>query len=319
VQRVEETDAAPPIGGPVGNTRLYLLDEGLSPVPRGVAGELYIAGDGVARGYFARPDLTAERFLPEPGGAPGDRMYHTGDLARIRNDGGLEYLGRGDFQVKVRGFRIELGEIEAALAAHPAVRQAVVTAREDEPGDPRLVAYLTAEQEGEEIPAAGEMRAWLRERLPEYMLPAALVRLDAFPLTPNGKVDRKALPAPDAVRPAAARPYVAPRSALEEVIAAAWADVLGVERVGVHDHFFELGGHSLSATQALARLEVLKVSLPQRALFDAPTVEEMARLVTSNEPVPGRTEMIAGILRKVKTMSTEDRTAALRARQGGAS
>jgi len=311
VHAVDGRGGTPPIGRPVGNTRTYLLDSALDVVPLGTEGELYIAGDGVARGYLHRPELTAERFLPEPGGAPGDRMYRTGDVARQRPDGTLEYLGRVDFQVKVRGFRIELGEIEAALAALPAVAQAVVTARRDAPGDHRLVAYLTATGE---LPEPAGLRAALQETLPEYMVPAAFVRLDAFPLTPNGKVDRKALPAPDAVRTLRAREYVAPRTSLESVLAWTWAEVLGTERVGMHDDFFELGGHSLSATQVLARLEVLKVKLPPRALFDAPTVERLARLILSNEEIPGRTEMIAGILKKVKGMSGEERREALQAR-----
>ncbi|HEX7184093.1 MAG TPA: amino acid adenylation domain-containing protein, partial [Thermoanaerobaculia bacterium] len=234
-----------PIGRPIANTRIYLLDRNLQPAPPSAAGRLHIGGAGVARGYLGRPDLTAERFVPDPipllrGGEAGARLYDTGDLARLRPDGTLEFLGRVDHQVKVRGFRIELGEIEAALARHPAVAQTVVLARTDRGSDPRLVAYLAATVPGE-APKPEELRTFLREGLPEYMLPAAFVALDAFPLTPNGKVDRKALPAPEITSPA--REYVAPGSPVEEAMAALWAEVLGLERVGANDNFFELGGH----------------------------------------------------------------------------
>ncbi|HEX7186487.1 MAG TPA: amino acid adenylation domain-containing protein, partial [Thermoanaerobaculia bacterium] len=232
------------IGRPIANTRIYLLDRHLRPVPPSAAGRLHIGGAGVARGYLGRPDLTAERFVPDPipllhGGEAGARLYDTGDLARLRPDGTLEFLDRVDHQVKVRGFRIELGEIEAALARHPAVAQTVVLARTDRGSDARLVAYLVA-MPGE-APKPEELRAFLREGLPEYMLPTAFVVLDAFPLTPNGKVDRKALPAPEITSPA--REYVAPGSPVEEAMAALWAEVLGLERVGANDNFFELGGH----------------------------------------------------------------------------
>ncbi|HEX2091290.1 MAG TPA: amino acid adenylation domain-containing protein [Longimicrobiaceae bacterium] len=312
VQRVEDTSTAPPIGRPIGNTRVYLLDEALDPAPVGVEGELYIAGDGVARGYHGRPELTAERFVPEPG-VPGARMYRTGDRVRLAATGALQYLGRADFQVKVRGFRIELGEIEAALARHPTVRQAVVAAREDAPGEQRLVAYLVAEDGG--LPQVGELRATLQEELPEYMVPAVFVELEAMPLTPNGKVDRRALPSPAAAaRVRTGSEYVAPRTALEEVLAGFWAELLGVERVGVRDNVIDLGAHSVMATQLIARLEPLKVRLPLRAVFDAPTVEALARLIVAGEEVPGRTEKVAEIFRKVKRMSADQRRDALQAR-----
>ncbi|HEX2187561.1 MAG TPA: non-ribosomal peptide synthetase, partial [Longimicrobiaceae bacterium] len=319
VQRVEAPDGPPPIGRPVGNTRVYVLDGALDPVASGVEGELYVAGAGVAVGYLGRPELTAERFLPEPG-AGGARMYRTGDVVRVGGAGELQYLGRVDHQVKVRGFRIELGEVEAALARVPGVRQAVVAAREDATGEKALAAYLVAGEGG--IPPVGELRGTLAEHLPDYMVPSVFVELDAIPLTPNGKTDRRALPAPEAAaRVRSAAPYVAPRTALEEVLAAAWAEVLGTERVGVHDDLVHLGVHSVMAAQVLTRLEVLKVRLPLRAVFDAPTVEGLARLILSREESPGRTEMIAGILRKVKGMSADERAAALRARPpaGGAS
>ncbi|HEV2734759.1 MAG TPA: non-ribosomal peptide synthetase, partial [Longimicrobiaceae bacterium] len=318
-QRVESPDGAPPIGRPIGNTRVYVLDEALDPVASGVEGELFIAGDGVARGYLHRPELTAERFVPEPG-ADGAAMYRTGDLVRIGRGGEIRYLGRIDHQVKVRGFRIELGEIEAALARQPAVRQAVVAAREDGTGERGLVAYLVPGEGA--LPPVGELRAALAEELPEYMLPSAFVELEKLPLTPNGKVDRRALPAPgEAARLRGAAEYAAPRTALEEVLCATWAEVLGVERVGIRDDVVDLGAHSVMATQVITRLELLKVRLALRDVFDAPTVEGLARAILAREEIPGRTEMIAGILRKVKGMSADERGAALRTRQpaGGAS
>ncbi|HWK89034.1 MAG TPA: condensation domain-containing protein, partial [Longimicrobium sp.] len=241
-----------------------------NPQPFGIPGELCLGGL-LARGYLGRPELTAERFVPDPFAAgPGARLYRTGDLARLRADGEIEYLGRTDFQVKVRGFRIELGEIEARLAEHAAVREVVVVARDGEVGDPRLVAYYTGEAAG-----AAALRAHLAERLPEYMVPAAFVHMAVLPVNPNGKLDRKALPAPE---PAPEEEtYVAPRTPVEEVLAGIWAEVLGVERLGVHDEFFGLGGHSLLATRVVSWVrEVFGVELPLRALFEGPTVAEMA-------------------------------------------
>ncbi|HEU4452036.1 MAG TPA: amino acid adenylation domain-containing protein, partial [Longimicrobium sp.] len=269
----EEARSTVPIGRPTGNVRVYLLDGAGRPVPAGVPGELYIGGVGVARGYLDRPELTAERFVPDPfGGTPGARLYRTGDLARWLADGRMEFLGRNDFQVKIRGFRIEPGEVEAALASHAAVREALVVAREDRPGDRRLVAYVVG---GVETDA---LRAHLRQSLPDYMVPAAFVVLDRLPLTPNGKVDRKALPAPE--YEAAEETYVAPRTPVEEVLAGIWAEVLRLERVGVEESFFDLGGHSLLATRVVSRIRaVFGVELPLRALFEGPTVAELARRV----------------------------------------
>jgi amino acid adenylation domain-containing protein len=263
-----------PPGRPIANARIYVLDGAGEPVPVGVTGELYLGGAGVTRGYRRLPGHTAERFLPDPfGRAPGARLYRTGDLGRWLADGTIEFMGRGDAQVKVRGFRIELGEIEARLAEHAAVREAVVVAREGEVGDPRLVAYYTGEEAG-----AAALRAHLAERLPEYMIPAAFVFMDALPVNPNGKLDRKALPAPELA--SAEEKYVAPRTPVEEVLAGTWAEVLGVERVGVEDGFFELGGHSLLATRVVSRVrELFGVELPLRALFEGPTVAELARAV----------------------------------------
>src|SRR5688572_9121797 len=242
-------------------------------------GEIYIGGAGVALGYLNRPELTAERFVRDPfSREPGARMYRTGDLARYLPDGNLEFLGRNDQQVKVRGYRIELGEIEARLCEHPAVREAVVIAREDSGGDKRLVAYVTGgaapgERDGD-VPVAelvAALRRHLAEQLPEYMVPPAFVRLAALPLTPNGKLDRDALPAPDG-EAVVARAYEAPRGEVEEVLATIWAELLGLPRVGRHDHFFELGGHSLLAVRLQSRLqEALGVELPLTTLFAQPT------------------------------------------------
>jgi amino acid adenylation domain-containing protein len=274
VERDERGPAAMPIGWPIANTRLYVLDDRLQPVPVGVTGELYVGGDGLARGYLDRPALTAERFIPDPfGPETGARLYRTGDRVRYRTDGAVEFLGRLDHQVKLRGFRVELGEIEATLAQHEAIREVVVVAREEQAGDKRLVAYYVAAGEV----AASELREFLRQRLPEYMVPSAFVPLAAMPLSPNGKVDRKALPAPEGCRAALGVEYVAARTPTEEVLAGIWAQLLGVEQVGIHDDFFDLGGHSLLATQLVSRARAaLKVELPLRDLFEVRTVERLA-------------------------------------------
>ncbi|HEU0076633.1 MAG TPA: non-ribosomal peptide synthetase, partial [Longimicrobiaceae bacterium] len=271
------------VGRPVANTRALVLDAALEPVPVGVIGELYLAGDGLSRGYAGRPELTAERFLPDPFGEPGSRMYRVMDRIRWRPDGELEYFGRTDFQVKVRGFRIELGEIEAALRSHPAVVDAVAVVREDVPGERRIVAYVAAPADPG-APGAAELRTHLREHVPEYMVPAAFVALETLPLTPTGKVDRRALPAPGG--PAAEHEYVAPRTAAEELLAKVFGEVLHLERVGVHDHFFDLGGHSLLATRVVSRVrEVFGVDLPLRVMFEFPTVAELAPQVEALQPV----------------------------------
>jgi natural product biosynthesis luciferase-like monooxygenase protein/amino acid adenylation domain-containing protein len=291
---VDEVAGTVPIGTPIANTRVYVLDGRLRPQPVGVPGELYIAGAGVTRGYLHRPGLTAERFLPEPhGDQPGGRMYRTGDLVKWRADGTLEYIGRADFQVKVRGFRIELGEIEAALKAHPGVADAVVAAREDGAGGLRLVGYTIAAA-GQTV-SAEALRAKLSETLPEYMVPGAFVALDAFPLTPNGKLDRRALPAPDLA--ASAPEYVAPRGETEQRLAEIWSQVLRAERVGAHDNFFSLGGHSLMAMRVIARIrQVMETELPLRAVFEAPTVAQLAARIDAqaptadNQPIPRRAD-----------------------------
>ncbi len=264
-----------PIGRPLGNVRAYILDGEMKPVPCRVTGELYIGGAGVARGYLRRPDITADRFVPDPfSGTGGERLYRTGDLVRYRLDGVIEFLGRIDNQVKIRGFRIELGEVEAALNSHAAVAEALVITREDTPGDRRLVAYVVAGSDGE--PSIIDLRRHLEERLANYMIPTAWVMLAALPLTPGGKVDHQALAAPEQMR-SVAEVYVSPRNATEAGLAEIWQEVLGLERIGVHDSFFELGGHSLLATQIIARIEVaFQLELPLRKLFETPTIAEIA-------------------------------------------
>ena len=265
-----------PIGRPIANTQIYILDANLQPAPIGVTGEIYIGGAGVARGYLNRPELTAERFLRDPFAKEADaRMYRTGDLGRWRADGAIEYLGRNDFQVKIRGFRIELGEIEARLREHPGVREAMVVAREDSPGDKRLVAYYAGEPGLE----ARALRAHLTAALPDYMAPAIYVRLDALPLNANGKLDRKALPPPEA-EAFGAREYEAPAGTMEETLAGIWALLLKVNRVGRRDNFFDLGGHSLLAVQVLSRVrQALGLEAKLADLFARPSLSEFAALL----------------------------------------
>lgn len=267
----------PVIGRPIANTKIFLLDNRLKPVSIGVPGELHIGGDGLARGYLNRADLTAEKFIPNPfSEAPGARMYKTGDLARYQPDGMIKFLGRADHQVKLRGFRIELGEIEAALKLHPAALDGVVTVREDTPGDKRLVAYVVLARGRES--AISELRSYLKEKLPEYMIPSAFVRLDNLPLTRHGKVDRRALPAPENERPELRAAYVAPRTKIEGTIAAIWQEALKVEKVGVDDNFFDLGGHSLSMVQVHSKLrEAFSKEISLIEMFRNPTVGSLAR------------------------------------------
>ncbi|MCA1600240.1 MAG: amino acid adenylation domain-containing protein, partial [Acidobacteria bacterium] len=272
---------AVPIGRPIANTHLYVLDAYLNPVPVGVTGELYVGGDGLARGYLNRPELTAERFIADPfATGPGARLYRTGDLARYLPDGNLEFLGRLDNQVKVRGYRIELGEIEVVLNQHPTVRETVVVVRGEGGSDKRLVAYLVA-CEGSAALNTSELRSYLRGRLPEYMVPQSFALLNEMPLTSNGKVDRRALPEHDGGRPAMDAEYVGPRTGVEEEMARIWVEVLGVKQVGVYDNFFELGGHSLLATRVVSRVRKnMEVELPLRAIFEEPTVAGLAVAVT---------------------------------------
>src|SRR6185295_2612813 len=268
----------PPIGRPITNEQVYVLDDALEPVPVGVRGELYIGGAQLARGYLNRPDQTAEKFVPHPfSNDGGARLYRTGDLVRYSADGVLEYFGRRDTQVKVRGFRVEVGEIEAVLKQHRSVKQAVVTVQEDEAGRKRLVAYIIAAQASP--PAREELRRHLKDKLPEYMIPSVFLLLDTLPLTGSGKVDRRALPAPDAEHTALAEVFLAPRSGVEEMLASIWSDVLGV-RAGVNDNFFDLGGHSLLATQVMSRVrEAFGIEIALRSLFEQPTIGELAETI----------------------------------------
>jgi len=277
--RVDYNDNTVPIGRPIANTEIYLLDRHQQLVPIGVPGELLIGGDGVARGYLNRPELTAEKFIRHPFNAdPDARLYRTGDLARYRSDGAIEFLGRIDNQVKLRGHRIELGEIETVLARASGVREAVVALREDVPGDERLAAYLVTSPE--HPPAIADLRHCLREKLPSHMIPSAFVVLDRLPLTPNGKVDRRKLPKPENRHPGLATSFVSPRTELEKAIAKIWQELLRVEKVGLHDNFFDLGGHSLLMTQVISRVrEAFQVELPIRTFFESPTVAALGRVI----------------------------------------
>jgi amino acid adenylation domain-containing protein len=300
VLELEPGEGSPPIGGPMWNTTFYVLDAQLQPVPIGVPGELYIGGDGLARAYLNRPELTEEKFVPNPfSDDQGSRLYRTGDLVRWREDGTLEFLGRVDLQVKLRGFRIELEEIEAVLAAHPDVAGAAAVVYERSPGDQRLVAYV--------VPADGcsvdveELRRLCKTRLAPYMVPSTFVQLDAFPTTPNRKLDRRALPAPDGMRPDLERSYVAPDTPVEELLTAIWCRVLAVDRVGVDDDFFDLGGHSLLAVKMLARVQQgLGVDLALATVFEHSTVRELAAGVTSVLLGEASDEELAELLAEVE-------------------
>ncbi len=287
IYQVQIGDGPIPVGHPIGNTQVYVLDPDMQPVPVGVVGELFIGGDGVARGYRNRAVLTAEKFVDDPFKADKKaRLYKTGDLARQRADGSLMFLGRIDQQVKVRGFRIELGEIEAALIKHPALQDTVVVAHEDASSEVRLAAYnVLNDQETE--PSVKELHNYLRRWLPDYMLPATMVTLDALPLTPNGKLDRRALPAPAIVRPNLAEAYIAPRNEQEMKIAAICVRILGVERVGIHDDFFELGGNSLSATRLIFQVqESFGVKLPLIKIFETPTIAGLSQAIEQARLTP---------------------------------
>jgi acyl carrier protein len=258
--------------------------------------------------------LTAAGFLPDAfASEPGSRLYRTGDLGRYLSDGRIEFLGRIDHQVKIRGYRIELGEVEAALRKRPSIAEAVVTATEGADGSKRLVAYLTVKDETFRI---DEVRSHLRQELPEFMVPSAFVTLDRIPMTPNGKVDRRALPAPDRERPDSENEHVPPRDVIEEAVAGVYAEVLGFNNVSVNDNFFDIGGHSLLATQVMSRLqETFQTKLPMQAFFAAPTVAELTRVLIANESRPGRIERISRLLKEIKEMSEESLDSALEDRE----
>ncbi|NJM73455.1 MAG: amino acid adenylation domain-containing protein [Scytonema sp. RU_4_4] len=295
----DEWSFYPPIGRPITNTQIYIVDRQFNIVPLGVTGELYIGGVSLAQGYLNRPDLTAEKFIPNPfSEKPGARLYKTGDLARYLPNGNIEYLGRIDHQVKIRGFRIELGEIEAALSQHPAVREVVVLDQKDEAGKKRLVAYVVSDQEPTSI--SGKLRYFLHEKLPSYIVPSAFVFLEALPLTSNGKVDRRALPVPDLARPELERTFVAPRTAAEEIVAEIWKQVLGIEKVGIYDNFFELGGHSLMTTRVISQVrQVFQIELPIRSLFKSPTLEGLVDAIVQ---IWGTHEVVEEIARTWKEL-----------------
>ncbi len=294
-----------PIGRPLPNVQAYVLDRHMEPVPPRVAGELYIGGKNVSRGYLNSPQLTAERFVPDPFSAKiGARLYSTGDMARYLADGCLEFLGRRDQQVKVRGFRIELAEIETALREHEDVSEAVVAAHAGKNSDTHLVAYVVLAKG--QTPTAGELRAFLKEKLPEYMVPYLYLFLDKLPLTRHGKVDRLALPRPEGTERELDVPFVAPRNAVEEVLCGIFAEVLNVERVGINDNFFELGGHSLLATQLVSRVrKSFQPDLALRKIFEAPTVASLAGVLVDGEPSPGEFEKKAETLRTIESLSTD--------------
>jgi amino acid adenylation domain-containing protein len=315
VQECHRGEGRPGIGKAIANVEVYVLDESLSMVPVGVRGEIYIGGAGVARGYWQRAELTAERFVPHPYSVRGgERLYRTGDEGLYLDNGNIHFIGRRDNQVKLRGYRIELGEIENVLASHHTVREVVVTVREDTPGNRRLVAYVVPHDE--ESCSTAELHEYAQRRLPEYMTPTAFVLLDALPLNSNGKIDRLKLPAPDGARPHWKGEYVAPRTPLEEVIEGVWGELLSVDRVSVHDNFYDLGGHSLLATQVLARLLTLfKIELPLIAIFQSPTIVEFASEVRAHEAKPGQADKVAAAIRRIQQMPTSEKMALVNERR----
>jgi hypothetical protein len=280
VLELEPGDGSPPIGGPMWNTSFYVLDTNRQPTPIGIPGELYIGGHGLAPGYLHRPELTAEKFVADPFSTDEQaRLYRTGDLVRWRENGTIEFLGRVDLQVKLRGFRIELEEIEAVLDTHPDVAGAAAVVREDVPGNQRIVAYFVP-ADGR-TPQVDELRRLCKAKLAPYMVPSTFVHLDAFPTTPNRKLDRRALPAPDGARPDLERSYAGPETPFEETLASIWQEVLAVDRVGIDDNFFDLGGHSLLAVKMLARVqEIFDLDLYLGIVFERSTVRELAARLT---------------------------------------
>ncbi|MCT7952162.1 amino acid adenylation domain-containing protein [Ancylothrix sp. C2] len=295
-----------PLGLPIANTQIYILDSHLQPVPVGITGELHIGGDNLARGYLNRPEATAEKFIRNFFDTQAEkRLYKTGDLARYLPDGNIEFIGRIDNQVKIRGFRIELGEIEQAIRQHPDIAEAVVVVREEEISEKRLVAYLVPHQK--QTPTQSEIRNFLIAKLPDYMVPSAFVILKTLPLTSNGKVDRQSLPAPDETRPELTGNFVAPRTNAEQTLATIWVEVLKVKKVGIYDNFFELGGHSLLATQVISRVrQIFEVELSLQRLFESPTVADLGVAITQKQAEKLDSEMLAQMLAEMEQMSEEE-------------
>jgi amino acid adenylation domain-containing protein len=296
-----------PIGHPIPNTQVYILDAQQQPVPIGVMGEIYVGGKGVARGYLHQPQLTAEKFMPHPFTEDGNaRLYKTGDLGRYRPDGEIEFLGRLDDQIKLRGFRIELGEIEGAIAQHPAILETVVMVREDSPGDRRLVAYLHPQPDAEPN-LTDTLRQALRETLPDYMVPSIFIALTTFPHTPNGKIDRQALPNPEQMQPERSHAFVAPRTATEVKLVEIWTEILKVNAVGIHDNFFDLGGHSLLATQLASRCrDAFQIEIPLRQFFDAPTIADLATSIAQQLAEASEATLFAQALAEIQQLSDEE-------------
>jgi amino acid adenylation domain-containing protein len=304
------------IGRPLSCLQVYLLDRHGQLVPMGVPGEICVGGSGVTRGYLNRAELTAERFIPHPfSDEAGARLYRSGDLGRYAGQGDIEYLGRIDSQVKLRGFRIELGEIESALREHPAVRECTVISRDGTPEEKKLVAYVVAD--GQPVPSTTDLRDFLRQKLPEHMIPAAFVELDALPLTPNGKIDRRALPAPDQARPQLRKDFVAPRTPVEQELAAIWQELLGVAEVGIYDDFFELGGHSLLLTQLASWVRKdFQVEVPLRILFDTPTIIEMTKAILARQVELENKTDLGQMLDQLKQLSPHEVQAMLEKMSG---
>jgi len=301
----------PPIGRAIQNSGAYVLDDYFQPVPIGVAGELYLSGVGLARGYLNRPDATAEKFLPNPfSKAPGERLSRTGDRARYLSDGNLEFLGRVDRQVKIRGFRAEPREIETVLERRPDVHEALVLARDDDFGAKRLVAYIIPALN--QTPKVDHLRDFVKERLPEYLVPSSFVFLESFPLTQNGKIDQHLLPAPAQDPPLSETGFVPPSNPVEETLDKIWAQVLGLEHVGIHDNFFDLGGHSLLATQVISRIsDIFQIELPLRRLFEAPTVAGLALLVAQHQAELVSDQEVVDLLAELESLSEDDARALL--------
>jgi hypothetical protein len=294
-----------PIGRPIANTVIHILDQDLGLLPTGVPGELHIGGEGVARGYLHMPDATAEKFVPDPFAIqPGRRLYKTGDLARYLPDGNIEFLGRIDNQLKIRGYRVELEEIEATLRRHPEIRQVAVVSRQNESGENRIVAYIASA--GEEPPTSHDLRCFLHETLPEYMVPTSFVMLDTLPLSPNGKIDRRALPLLDSAKETR-MDFVAPRTPVENDLAMIWAELLNLQQVGVRSNFFDIGGHSLLVIRVASRIRAhFRIDLPLRTLFENPTLEDLAAVISEKLDAKPDDNGADQVLANIATLSDEE-------------